>query len=177
MCKLEQTNPEVFEAFVRGHHVLRRSDRLWAGLSTDLVIEQLLMRSVKTAGGLTRGRGMGETQRASWLLSMPACAEMNAAIQDFTQINYETTEQHKEMSTARLKRDEKDSKIVLQYLHDRNSFTDDASLRNISTGVVAQASASAERAEEIGRRILSSMENKTAVMYTFKKKYRVLKQI
>ena len=41
------------------------------------------MRSVKTTGGLTRGRGMGETQRTSWLLSMPACAEMNAAMQDY----------------------------------------------------------------------------------------------
>ena len=131
------------------------------------------MRSVKTTGGLTRGRGMGEKQRTSWLLSMPACAEMNAAIQDFKQINYETSEQHKEMSTARLKRDEKDSKAVLQYLQDRNPFTDDTSLRNISTGVVAQASANAERAEEIGKSILSSMENEATIEYTFKKKDRV----
>ena len=29
-------------------HVVRRSDRYWAGLSTDLVIEQVLMRSLKT---------------------------------------------------------------------------------------------------------------------------------
>ena len=170
MCKLEQTNPEVYEAFMKGHHVSRRSDRFWAGLSTDLVIEQVLMRSVKTTGVLTRGRGMGETQRASWLLSMPACAEMNAAMQDFTQINYETSEKHKELSTARLKIDEKDSKAVLQYLQDRNPFTDDASLRNISTGVVAQAFASAEGAEEIGKSILSSMENKTAVEYAFKER-------
>ena len=33
--------------------MVRRSDRLWAGLSTDLVIEQVLMRSMKTSGGLT----------------------------------------------------------------------------------------------------------------------------
>ena len=89
ICKFEQTNPDVYKAFVRGHHASRRSDRFWAGLSTDLEIEQVLMRSVKTTGGLTRGRGMGRT---SWLLSMPACAEMNAAMQDFTQINYETNE-------------------------------------------------------------------------------------
>ena len=74
------------------------------------------MRSVKTTGGLTTGRGMGEMQRASWLLSMPACAEMNVAMQDLTEINYETSEQHKEMSTARLKQDKKDSKTVLAYL-------------------------------------------------------------
>ena len=103
MCKIEEMHPEIYEAFMRGHHVSRRSDRFWAGLSTDLVIEQVLMRSVKTTGGLTRGRSMGEMQRASWLLSMPACAEMNVAMQDLTEINYKTSEQHKEMSTARLK--------------------------------------------------------------------------
>ena len=42
----------------QGYHVVLRSDAFWAGLSTDLVIEQELMRSVKSVGGLTRGRGM-----------------------------------------------------------------------------------------------------------------------
>ena len=134
------------------------------------------MRSVEMKGGLTRGREMGETQRTSWLLSMPACTEMNAAMQDFTQINCETSGQHKEMPTARLKRDEKDSKAVLQYPQDRNPFTDDASLRNILTGVVAQESTTAERAEEIGKSILSSMRSETAAEYTLKKKD-LLKQI
>ena len=32
--------------------------RTWAGLSTDLMIEQVMMRSLKASGGITRGRGM-----------------------------------------------------------------------------------------------------------------------
>ncbi len=36
-------------------------------------------------GGLTRGRGIGESQRTQWLLSMPACSTGNAAMQKFTQ--------------------------------------------------------------------------------------------
>ena len=48
LCQLRDNNPRVYEAFKKGHHVIRRSDRYWAGLSTDLVIEQVLMRSVKT---------------------------------------------------------------------------------------------------------------------------------
>ena len=39
MCKIEETHPEVYEAFMRGHRMSRRIDRFWAGLSTDLVIE------------------------------------------------------------------------------------------------------------------------------------------
>ena len=59
----------------------RRSDRFWGGLSTDLVIEQVLMRSLKTSGGLTRGRGMTELQQIIWILSTPACAKVNLSMQ------------------------------------------------------------------------------------------------
>ena len=37
------------------------------------------MRSMKTSGGLTRGRGMTEKQLLMWLLAMSACAEVNRA--------------------------------------------------------------------------------------------------
>lgn len=42
------------------------------------------MRSVKSPGGLTRGRGLSENQRSQWLLSMPACAEVTNAINEYT---------------------------------------------------------------------------------------------
>ena len=46
-------------------HVVRRTNHYWAGLGSDLVIEQtLLMRSLKSTGGLTWGSGMTEHQRA-----------------------------------------------------------------------------------------------------------------
>ena len=49
-------------------------------MSTDLAIEQELMSSVNKTGGLTRGRDMIKLQRAKWLLSKPACAEIKRAI-------------------------------------------------------------------------------------------------
>jgi len=60
----------------------------WAGISSDLAIEQALMRSNKTTGGLARGRRMSESQRVLWILSRPECAEMNDAMQTFTGTNY-----------------------------------------------------------------------------------------
>jgi len=81
MYDLQKEHPEVYTSFQDGLHVVRRSDRYWAGLSTDLAIKQVLMRSVKTCSGLTRGRGMSESQRLNWLLSTPACADVNNAIQ------------------------------------------------------------------------------------------------
>jgi len=91
-----------------GLFVIRRSDRLWAGLPSDLVIEQVLMRSSKTNSGLTRGRGMEETQRMRWLLAMPACAEVSEVMQELTGKHFHTSEQHKEMTEARRERDRKD---------------------------------------------------------------------
>ena len=68
----------MYAKFIHGYHVVRRTDKFWAGLSSDLVIEQTLMRSVKSTGGLTRGRGMSESTRLVWLLSMPACADIES---------------------------------------------------------------------------------------------------
>ena len=44
MDHLEEQHPSVYEHFLRGYHVIRRTDRYWDDLSSDLVIEQVLMR-------------------------------------------------------------------------------------------------------------------------------------
>ena len=63
MLNLEKEHPDVHQRFKDGFHVGRRSNWSWTKLSTDLMIEQVLMRSLKTSGGLTRGRGMTEQQQ------------------------------------------------------------------------------------------------------------------
>ena len=47
MNELSSTNRDVYQMFMNDHHVVRRSDSFWAGVSTDLAIEQELMSSVK----------------------------------------------------------------------------------------------------------------------------------
>lgn len=47
MHMLPSEHPEIFTAYQGGHHVLRRRERYWAGISTDLTIEQVLMRTIK----------------------------------------------------------------------------------------------------------------------------------
>ena len=84
MHKLHETHPEVSRHFDQGLHVVRRSDRFWAGLSPGLVIEHVLMRSMKKSGGLTRSRGMTETQRRVWLMAHTVCPEVINAMQQLT---------------------------------------------------------------------------------------------
>ena len=174
MSHLQEDHPEVYHHFQNGLHVIRRSDRYWAGLSTDLVIEQVLMRSMKTSGGLTRVRGMTEQQRIIWSLAMPACAEINRAMQELTGVMFNSGEQNKAITQARQARDWKDTQTVLLFLQKSNPFIADPSLRNICTGVHGQSSVNVETAKAIGTAILTSMEDKTVMEYTFKKTNQVV---
>ena len=170
MSSLEADHPDVYRKFEAGFHVVRRSNRLWAGLSTDLVIEQVLMRSLKTSGGLTRGRGMTERQRVIWLLSMPACAEMNRAMLDLTGVSYSTGEQNKDMTKSRQARDMKDTRTLLLALAERNPFTPRTDLITIMTGVHAESSVNVDKAREVGQSILDSMTGQSVVECSFTKK-------
>jgi len=174
MANLTETHPDVAKHFENGKHVVRRSDRYWAGLSTDLVIEQMLMRSLKTSGGLTRGRGMTEMQRTIWLLSTPACADVNQAMQEFTKVTYSSSEQHKETSNARQVRDDRDMKTLLEFLEARNPFNDDPSLCSISSGVTADETVNVDNAREVGDQILKSMIGKNVEEFSFVKKHQVV---
>ncbi|CAC5359434.1 unnamed protein product [Mytilus coruscus] len=165
----EGSYPDVYRHFKAGHHVLRRTDRVWSGLSTDLTIEQILMRSVKSSRGLTRGRGKGESQRAQRILSMPACADYNSAMQELTGVGYCTSNQHKEATHARKERDRVDTLAILEYFSERNPFTNDVSLRNIETGVEAEPDVNVDKAESIGNKTLEQMKAQKVLSYSFKK--------
>ncbi|KAG1667442.1 hypothetical protein GQR58_018429 [Nymphon striatum] len=170
MTDLEASHPSVWKKFEEGFHVVRRSDRMWAGLSSDLVIEQVLMRSMKTSGGLTRGRGMTERQRVTWLLAMPSKAEINQAMMEFTNINYNTGEQNKDMSNTRQERDLSDTKILISTLRDNSPFdTTNKQLQNIINGVNANETVNVDISQEIGMKILDSMMGKTVTEFNFKR--------
>ena len=44
--------PWLYNLFQHGYYTIRRSDRFWSGLLTDLAIEQSLMRTVNSRKGL-----------------------------------------------------------------------------------------------------------------------------
>ena len=175
MSSLKDDCPVVYDHFQKGFHVVRRSERFWGGLSTDLIIEQVLMRSMKTSGGLTRGRGMNENQRLTWVMAMPSCAEFNRTMQKLSGVYYNSGEQNKDISKARQDRDWKDIRTVLFCLRDRNPFCSEAGgLRNISTGVHAHVSANPHKARDVGQLILNKMLNESVGEFHFKKKDQVL---
>ena len=155
--------------FRNGHHVLRRSERYWGGQSTDLIIEQVLMRSIKSQGGLTRGRGFGVEQRTTWLLGMPQCASVHLAMQDLIGVVHETSIQHQETGETGVERDRSDIWKIIHFLRNRSPFSPDSTLRNIVNGMVAPENVKVDKAKEIGQEILQKMSGKLVKDFVFKR--------
>lgn len=117
MHMLEKEHPGVFDFFTHKHHIIRRSDRYCVRLSTDPVIEQSLMRSVKTKSGHTL---------------MASCKSI--------EVKYCTSDKHKESSRARKEIDNKDTRTFSSFIQEGNPFIDDILLRNIESGVLTDTS-------------------------------------
>ena len=126
---------------------------------------------MKTSGGLTtRGRGMTQTQRLVWLMAHTVCAEVNNAMQQLTGVQYNTSEQHKDLTTARQGIYIADSCELLECLESRNPFSDNCSLRSIATGTNAGISVNVDTAKDVGEKILTSMSQQKVLQHSFKKK-------
>ncbi|KAJ8877600.1 hypothetical protein PR048_022055 [Dryococelus australis] len=114
------------------------------------------MRSLKSTGGLTRGRSMIDMQRLIWLLSMPTCAQINECMQDLTGLTY---------STNYL-----DTQAIIFFLALLELFNEILELCNIVTGMTASTGVNVDSAKEVGLRIINDMTGKAADTYTFRKK-------
>jgi hypothetical protein len=113
--KLEETHPYVYSKFLEGLFVIRQTNSYWAGIFSDLCIEQVLMGSIKSVGGLTRG--FEELTRLVRLSSMPDCGEVHNAMQDVTNLcSQGDNEVHKDPMKARITRDSKDIQCILDFL-------------------------------------------------------------
>ena len=139
MNNLPKTHPWLYEQLaVKRLFTVRRTDRFWAGLWTDLSIEQLLMKSLKNRGGLTRGRGMTESVRTLWTYSMHKCAAVHNAMSSVTGLSHRTSEQHVEMSSSRCQRDVEDLQKIFKRFCQHDPFdVHETQLKSLSTGLTA----------------------------------------
>ena len=177
MVDLPCSHPWLYEQFqYKGYHTIRRSDRFWAGIWTDLAIEQIMMRTIKSRGGLTRGRGFTEFVRILWVYSMHKCASIHSAMSDLTRLKQTTSEQHIDMGAARIKRDYKDLSAMVSWLRAHDPFdVNDNTLRSISSGLTATEDdcLNIDDAENVGLKIQTKMNNSMFVDISLKKKDQV----
>ena len=101
MKKLPTTFPALYEQFIHNVYLtVRRRNRLWSGIWTDLATEQVLMCSLKTLGCLTRGSGMTENVILTWVHTMHACAQSHNVMRQLTGNHHKTSNQHSEVGVS-----------------------------------------------------------------------------
>ena len=177
MKSLQEDHPWLFEQFTKGEHAVKRSNHSWAGLWSDLVIEQTLMRSVKSRGGLTRGRGMNESVRHMWVLTLNYSASIHDAMTNLTGIVTKSSEQHIDLRASRRKQDNEHGLKFTAWLQERNPFSfQDENLHSLSTGVISMTSkdsVNCEEAEELGLKIQTELDNISLSSATIKRKNQI----
>ena len=88
-------------------------------------------------------------------------------MQEFTHISYTTTEQHKESTEARKKREAVDLEGINSKLETWSPFSPDPSLRNVVTGVVAEEAVNVHGYESFGCRIIRKIKGQPAFTFSF----------
>lgn len=162
MLRVKTDYPWVYKSFTdHGLHTVRRSDRFWAGLWTDLIIEQVMMRSLKSRGGLTRGRGVTESVRTTWINSMHRCAAIHNSMSTLTNVIHRTSEQHVDLTASRRQRDMADMEKLDAWFQTHDPFDPDIpTLRSLSTGLTAGESdnINCDDAEVVGQMIQKKLD-------------------
>ena len=167
-CDLCECLKEKYKA---GLFTISRNDKLfWSGTFTDQVIEQSLMRSGKTQGGLINITHR-EAARTKWTLSSHVLAEYTEALRMLTGNLHGSSEQHKEMNANQRKENCLHLMKFIDFLKNHNPFKQQTdNLVNISSGVVASQAVNSDNACETGREIIRRMNGKKLSEVQLKKK-------
>lgn len=94
------------------------------------------MRSLKSRGGITRGRGVKESVRTIWTNSMHQCASVHLAMSALTGQHHKTSEQHIELGKSRIKRDNEDLEKLFDWFDNHEPFDiNEPALKSLTTGI------------------------------------------
>lgn len=106
MSDLPERHPWLHKKFTNEKlFVAWRSDRYWASLWSDLIIEQVTMVAIKIRGGLTQGNGFTESAHILWIYSMHASSSYHSELSALTNNTHDSSLQHENLVKSCLKRD------------------------------------------------------------------------
>lgn len=171
----EKIPQEELEKFTTGgYFTIRRTNKFWSGIMSDMTIEQTLMRSMKTSGGLTKGRGITDNVLTRWTMSMVFLQNVFEQVENFCGVSSATTEQHINMRSSRVTRDNADVEKLDLWFAEHPPFPEGTELLSISTGVVGNSTINCHLAGEIGAQMISRVVGLNSNYVKFKRNDRVL---
>ena len=185
MERLESVLPPTdFEKYTNnGYFTVRRTNRFWAGIWTDMTIEQVVMKNLKGRHGVTRGRGITDSTLAYFTSALPACVPIMEAIEELSGVRTESSEQHaqhrdhRDLRPARQKRDADDRMAFVHWLTTHNpfaaQFNKDNRVCSVFSGVSADETINCERAHAIGSILQEKMVGHNFADITMKRSGKV----
>ncbi|KAJ8889647.1 hypothetical protein PR048_009147 [Dryococelus australis] len=160
MLSLWESLPtEELEQFVmKSYFTIKRTDKFWSGTWTDMIIEQYLICSMKSTGGLTHGRGLSSPTLSKWIKAIPAIVKVVDSLEKVAGVYSATTYQHVELRESCKTRDKNDVLRLQDWLKLRNPF---------ETGL---PSINCDSAKDAGIRAMKIMVRKPLSGITLKRK-------
>ena len=107
-----------------------------------MTLEQVLMRAIKTSGGLTGGLGISESTLARWIQELPLTVLLWNSLENFAGVVHETSEQHRQLRPWQQTKNNEDMDCFIQWLTSHLPFESRPAnmLVRLSTGVIANES-------------------------------------
>ena len=156
--------------YEKGLFTIWRKDKLfWSGTFTDQVIEQDLMLSGKSEGGLINITHK-DAARTMWLLSAHVIANYSSALRDLTGIKTGTWSEHLDMRQSQRKEGCMHLRSFIDFLEIHNPFKTSTDLINIATGVIASNDVNVDSAVDTGKETVRKFVNKALSEITLKRK-------
>ncbi|KAH3774072.1 hypothetical protein DPMN_175443 [Dreissena polymorpha] len=111
---------------------------------------------------------MTEEMQTPWTLS--ATFEHNSAMQDFTELTFTTSRQHKDSTEACIKGDSSDLEKMQKQITTCSPYTADLTLRNMVNGIVAGSDMNVRANEAVWKTITRDIIGKSVFAYKFTRK-------
>ena len=118
--------------------------------------------------------GMDELERSIWLLSILMNREKNRSMPEFTKVNCQTSNSHKDLSLCRIQTDHQNAQKIFKCLAERYPFHIDTVRINLISDEVANEPANVFQAKAIGEPLIQGITGTCAFDYKFRKKDMVI---
>ncbi|CAH1118147.1 unnamed protein product [Phaedon cochleariae] len=171
----EQMDPTEFKKFTtEGFFTIRRSDKFWCGVWSDMTIEQTLMKTMKVKGGLTHGRGFSDSVLTKWTSGMATLHDVCQRIEEFCDISTGTSEQHVDLRPSRRDRNAADSEKLNNWLLQHPPFPPCNVLMSVSSGVIGGPEVNCHLSVEVGSMGIAKIMGQDFKNVSFKRKDKVV---